>query len=270
MKRGSALLNEGRPRTRRQALASLTGLNKTTRAQALSHLTGLNIIQAEAPKNFLVKSTKKMPRVAAEKTATNFFNSKKRVIYVSAKGKYFVMGTKGTQYSPKAAYSRNSNGNPKSLANFSGNVPNAIKPKVGRTRTIGPRRQRRNAGVARGPRPLPPLTANVPLNYGVGMGRMFRAPRKNKGVKRGPRPVSNAAALKALFAEPKGYSRRPRKNKGVARGPRGPRPVSNAAALKALFKEPKGYSRKPRSNKGVARGPRGPRWAPQNVTVLTV
>jgi hypothetical protein len=188
MKRGSALLIEGRPRTRRQALASLTGLNKTTRAQALSQLTGLNIIQAESPKNFLVKSTKKMPRVAADKTATNFFNSKKRVIYVSAKGKYFVMGDKGTQYSPKAAYSRNSNGNPKSLANFSGNVPNAIKPKVGRTRAIGPRRQRKNAGVARG-----------------------------------PRPVSNAAALKALFAEPKGYSRRPRKNKGVKRGPRGPR-----------------------------------------------
>jgi hypothetical protein len=182
-----------------------------------------------------------MPRVAAPKTATNFLNSKKRVIYVSKTGKYFVTGSKGAaQYGVKAAFVKNGNSN-KVLANFGGNVPNAIKPKTTRTRMIGPRMQRKNAGSVRGPRPL-----------------------------------SNGAIMKAMFAEPKGYSRRPRSNKGVARGPRGPtgpRAVSNAAALKALFAEPKGYSRRPRKNKGVARGargPTGPRWMPKNVTVLTV
>lgn len=175
-----------------------------------------------------------MPRVAAPKTATNFLNSKKRVIYVSATGKYFITGSKGApQYGVKAAFVKNGNSN-KVLANFGGNVPNAIKPKTTRTRTIGPRRQRKNAGSVRG-----------------------------------PRPVSNAAALKALFAEPKGYSRRPRKNKGVARGPRALPPLTAnvplnyGAGMGRLF-------RATRKNKGVKRGPRGPRWAPQNVTVLTV
>jgi hypothetical protein len=151
-----------------------------------------------------------MAPTAAPKVATNFFNSKKRVIYVSASGKYFITGTKGTQYGPKAAFVRNSNGNPMALNGR--NIPDPIR-----------------AAIRKG------------------------MPSKLKGRVLGPRPKSNAALMKEMFKEPKGYSRRPRSNKGVSRGPRA---VSNAAALKALFAEPKGYSRKPRSNKGVSRGPR--------------
>jgi len=151
-----------------------------------------------------------MAPTAAPKVATNFFNSKKRVIYVSASGKYFIAGDKGVQYGPKAAFVRNSNGNPMALNGR--NIPDPIR-----------------AAIRKG------------------------IPSKLKGRVLGPRAVSNSAALKAMFKEPKGYSRRPRSNKGVSRGPRA---VSNAAALKALFAEPKGYSRKPRSNKGVSRGPR--------------
>jgi hypothetical protein len=151
-----------------------------------------------------------MAPTAAPKVATNFFNSKKRVIYVSASGKYFITGDKGAQYKPKAAFVRNSNGNPMALNGR--NIPDNIRAAI-------------RKGV---PSPL-------------------------KGKVLGPRPVSNSAALKAMFKEPKGFSRRPRKNKGSTRGPRA---VSNAAALKAMFKEPKGYSRRPRSNKGTVRGPR--------------
>ena len=172
-----------------------------------------------------------MPRVAAPKTATNFLNSKKRVIYVSSTGKYYVTGAAGKpQYGVKAKFVKNGNSN-KSLANLSGNVPNAIRPATGRTRSIGPRRQRKNAGTVRG-----------------------------------PRPVSNAAALRALFAEPKGYSRRPRSNKGVARGPRALPPLTAnvplnyGAGMGRLF-------RAKRKNAGVKRGPR---HFPRNVTVLTV
>ena len=195
-----------------------------------------------------------MAPTAAPKVATNFFNSKKRVIYVSASGKYFITGDKGIQYKPKAAFVRNSNGNPMALNGR--NIPDNIR-----------------AAIRKG------------------------MPSKLKGRTLGPRPKSNAALMKEMFKEPKGYSRRPRSNKGVSRGPR-PGPNIGLAAMKIVgqrkTRKNKGVSRGPRAkyepnlglaamkivgqrktrkNKGTARGPRGPtgpRYFPRNNTVLRI
>lgn len=190
-----------------------------------------------------------MAPTAAPKVATNFFNSKKRVIYVSASGKYFITGDKGVQYKPKAAFVRNSNGNPMALNGR--NIPDNIRAAI-RKGVPSPLK-----GKVLGPRPKP----NIGLAAMKIVGQ--RKTRKNKGTARGPRPKSNAALMKELFAEPKGYSRRPRSNKGVSRGPRAKyEPNLGLAAMKIVGQ------RKTRKNKGVSRGPRGPRHFPRNTNLF--
>ena len=124
---------------------------------------------------------------------TNFANSKKRMIRMSAKGKPFVMTAEGKkQYSPKAAFRKNRNSGALRVLDSSnkGNIPKAIMPAslAGRkTRsnagTKGVRKTRSNAGTKRGPQPGRML-ADI-------MGGRFNSPkpkvrkvRSNKGTKR--------------------------------------------------------------------------------------
>jgi hypothetical protein len=92
---------------------------------------------------------------------TNFANSKKRMIRMSAKGVPFVMTAAGKKsYGPKAAFSKSRDGGLRKLVK-SNSVPNKIAPAMLKGRkvrsnagTSGMRKVRSNKGVARGPRAL--------------------------------------------------------------------------------------------------------------------
>ena len=190
-----------------------------------------------------------MAPTAAPKVATNFFNSKKRVIYVSASGKYFITGDKGVQYKPKAAFVRNSNGNPMALNGR--NIPDNIRAAI-RKGVPSPLK-----GKVLGPRPKP----NIGLAAMKIVGQ--RKTRKNKGTARGPRPQPNYIGLAGLKIV---GQRKTRKNKGAARGPRAKyEPNLGLAAMKIVGQ------RKTRKNKGTTRGPRGPtgpRYFPRNTNLF--
>jgi hypothetical protein len=80
------------------------------------------------------------------KAPTKFMNSKRRVIYMTANGKYVAKSEKGaTVYGPKARYVKSPGGTERSLANSSTSVPSAIRPKM-------VRKVRSNRGKARGAR----------------------------------------------------------------------------------------------------------------------
>ena len=91
---------------------------------------------------------------------TNFANSKKRMIRMSAKGKPFVVAADGKkQYSPKAAFRKNAKSGALRRLDSSnrGNIPKAIMPAslAGRKKrsnagTTGQRKKRANAGMKRG------------------------------------------------------------------------------------------------------------------------
>ena len=76
----------------------------------------------------------------ASPISTEFFNAKRRVIKVTARGKYIA----GSTYNPKAKFFRNPGGAVVSIkyANLT-TVPAAIRPKINRA-------TRSNAGKARG------------------------------------------------------------------------------------------------------------------------
>ena len=94
---------------------------------------------------------------------TNFANSKKRMIRMSAKGKPFVMTPDGKkQYSPKASFRKNATSGALRILNTAnkGNIPNAIMPASLAGRKIrsnagikGVRKTRSNKGAVRGPQP---------------------------------------------------------------------------------------------------------------------
>jgi len=138
---------------------------------------------------------------------TNFANSKKRMIRMSAKGKPFVMTTDGKkQYSPKAAFRKNSRTGALRVLSSSnkGNVPKAIMPA-----SLAGRKTRSNAG-----------------SKGV------RKPRTNKGMKRGPqqsRMLSNI--MSGRFNAPAPKARKPRAKVMVA-SPGGTVYRSKAAATR--------------------------------------
>lgn len=75
---------------------------------------------------------------------TKFLNSKRRVIGMTANGKYAARTAKGgIVYNPKARYVKSPGGTERSLANSSARVPTAIRPKA-------VRKARANRGKARG------------------------------------------------------------------------------------------------------------------------
>lgn len=117
--------------------------------------------------------------------STDFFNAKRRVIKITARGKYIA----GSTYNPKAKFYRNPGGAVVSTryANLT-TIPAAIRPKIDR-------KQRANIGVARGK--YAPRVGGMAVHHvkrvghiGAMMEGYVKPPRKvrsNKGVKRGPR-----------------------------------------------------------------------------------
>jgi hypothetical protein len=139
-------------------------------------------------------------RPAVPKSATKFLNSKRRVIYMTADGKYMAKSNKGsTVYNPKAKFVKSPGGTERSLMNSQARVPTAIRPKM-------MRKVRSNKGQARmkegqvyrkaiGPkrpvgRPRKAMMASPMGNMGIAAmfgGKPVRKMRKNAGEKRGPR-----------------------------------------------------------------------------------
>lgn len=135
-------------------------------------------------------------RPAIPKAPTKFMNSKRRVIYMTADGKYIAKSAKGaTVYGPKARFVKSPGGTERNVKNSSARVPTAIRPKA-------VRKVRANRGVARpkmgqmyamaiGPkRPVGrprKMRASPMFNLPNPMGMGMRRVRKNKGMKRGPR-----------------------------------------------------------------------------------
>lgn len=79
--------------------------------------------------------------------STNFANSKRRVIRMSAKGVPFVMTAEGKkQYAPIAKFKKTPDGSMRVLK-----PTNKVPPKIAPASMIG-RKKRANAGKARGPR----------------------------------------------------------------------------------------------------------------------
>jgi len=80
------------------------------------------------------------------KAPTKFLNSKRRVIYRTAEGKYFAKSEKGAMvYKPKARFVKSPGGTERVVSNSKAFVPTAIRPKA-------VRKVRANSGKARGAR----------------------------------------------------------------------------------------------------------------------
>ncbi len=146
---------------------------------------------------------------------TKFLNSKRRVIGMTANGKYAARTAKGgLVYNPKAAFVKSPGGTERSLSNSGARVPTAIRPKA-------VRKARANKGKARGAYAgvkagaLPALFSPK-AKRGVGRPRKYRvSPGGNMGIA-------------ALFGGK--AVRKARKNAGVKRGPRGLMMLARTAA----------------------------------------
>jgi hypothetical protein len=83
-------------------------------------------------------------RPAVPKAPTKFLNSKRRVIYMTAEGKYIAKSNKGaTVYNPKAKFVKSPGGTERNVKNSAARIPTAIRPKA-------VRKVRANRGKARG------------------------------------------------------------------------------------------------------------------------
>jgi len=150
-------------------------------------------------------------RPAVPKSATKFLNSKRRVIYMTADGKYMAKSNKGsTVYNPKAKFVKSPGGTERSLMNSQARVPTAIRPKMMRKTRSNKGQARMKAGQvyrkAIGPtRPVgrPRKMRASPMgNMGIAAlfgGKPVRKMRSNAGAKRGPR-VGKKALAKNPFA----------------------------------------------------------------------
>ena len=148
-------------------------------------------------------------RPAIPKSATKFMNSKKRVIFMTADGKYIAKSDKGaTVYGPKARYVKSPGGSVRSVTSSNARIPTAIRPKMVRKvrsnkggarlkegqvyrRAIGPKRP---VGRPRKVRASPMGNMGLAALFG---GKAVRKTRSNYGAKRGPR-----VGKKALAANP--------------------------------------------------------------------
>jgi hypothetical protein len=142
-------------------------------------------------------------RPAAPKAPTKFLNAKRRVIYMTADGKYIAKSAKGaTVYNPKARFVKSPRGTERALANSAARVPTAIRPKAVRKvrsnkggmrlkagqvyrKAIGPKRP---VGRPRKMRASPMGNMGLAALFG---GKPVRKMRSNSGVKRGARVPKN-------------------------------------------------------------------------------
>ena len=70
-------------------------------------------------------------RPAVPKAPTKFLNSKRRVIYMTAEGKYLAKSEKGaTVYNPKAKFVKSPGGTERNVKNSAARIPTAIRPKA--------------------------------------------------------------------------------------------------------------------------------------------
>ena len=156
-------------------------------------------------------------RPAVPKSATKFMNSKRRVIFMTADGKYVAKSEKGsTVYNPKARFVKSPGGTVRNVVSSNARIPTAIRPKA-------VRKVRANRGVARGAYAgvkagaLPALFSPKAKravgrprkhlvspggNMGIAAlfgGKAVRKARSNAGTKRGAR-VGKKALAKNPFA----------------------------------------------------------------------
>jgi hypothetical protein len=157
-------------------------------------------------------------RPAAPKSATKFLNSKRRVIFMTANGKYIAKSEKGaTVYQPKARFVKSPGGTVRSVSSSNARIPTAIRPKM-------VRKVRSNRGKARGayagvhagnlPALFSPMAKrgrgrprkhHVSPGGNMGLAKLFggkavRKPRSNAGMKRGPRVGKKAMAANPFAA----------------------------------------------------------------------
>jgi hypothetical protein len=159
-------------------------------------------------------------RPAAPKSATKFLNSKRRVIYMTANGKYIAKSDKGaTVYAPKARFVKSPGGTERSISNSNARVPTAIRPKV-------VRKVRSNKGAARGAYAGVKAGA-LPALFSPKAKRAVGRPRKYKVS-----PGGNMG-LAALFGGK--AVRKTRANAGVKRGARVPKKTLNKNPFSALM-----------------------------------
>ena len=151
-------------------------------------------------------------RPAAPKSATKFLNSKRRVIYMTANGKYIAKSDKGaTVYAPKARFVKSPGGTERSISNSNARIPTAIRPKA-------VRKVRSNKGAARGAYAGVKAGA-LPALFSPKAKRAVGRPRKYKVS-----PGGNMG-LAALFGGK--AVRKTRANAGVKRGARVPKKTLN-------------------------------------------
>jgi len=151
-------------------------------------------------------------RPAIPKSATKFMNAKKRVIFMTANGKYVAKSEKGaTVYAPKARFVKSPGGSIRNVMASNARIPTAIRPKA-------VRKVRSNKGAARlkegqvyrkaiGPKRMVGRPRKAPQgspmnNMGIAAlfgGKPVRKMRSNAGAKRGPR-VGKKALAKNPFA----------------------------------------------------------------------
>jgi hypothetical protein len=161
-------------------------------------------------------------RPAVPHHPTKFLNSKKRVIHMTAEGKYVAKSEDGKKvYAPKAHYVKSPGGTVRTLVNSKARVPTAIRPKM-------VRKVRSNRHVKRGTR------AGV---HAGNLARLYASPKASmspiglagmKIMKRRGRPVrASMVVARVSPGSPMGLAgmkimmaRKMRRNKGMKRGPR--------------------------------------------------
>ena len=140
---------------------------------------------------------------------SGFLNSKRRVIFRSTAGKFFVRTDKGVAYNPKAKLHKSPGGTERATKYVKNlmDIPTPIRPKFNRKEraNVGGKRMpyapraggmvvriKRNPYLGqlfspKAPRPVGRPKKAVSFNLPNPMGQGMRKVRKNLGTKRGPR-----------------------------------------------------------------------------------
>jgi len=149
---------------------------------------------------------------------TGFLNSKRRVIYKTASGKYMAKSEKGSAiYNPKAKFHKSPGGTERAtkyVKNLMA-IPSPIRPKFAR-------KERKNLGRARGKYAARVKGVRVlPVKRKAYITEMFEgyAPKRPVGRPRKMRasPAGNMGLARLFGGKP---VRKARANAGIKRGPR--------------------------------------------------